>query len=55
MKDLIGKKVKLIAMMGDTSVSFEGILSEVDQWIVIESKGKKRIINRDAVVYVEER
>lgn len=55
MKELIGKKVRLIVMVGDTSVPFEGILKEVNQWIVLEIKGKKKIINRDAVIYAEEK
>jgi|YelNatPaOPRAMG01_1025707.scaffolds.fasta_scaffold01016_38 RNase P/RNase MRP subunit p29 len=55
MKELIGKKVRLIVMLGDTSVPFEGILKEADQWIVLETKGKKKVINRDAVVYAEEK
>jgi RNase P/RNase MRP subunit p29 len=55
MKDLIGKKVRLIVMLGDISVPFEGILKEVNQWIVLETKGKKKIINKDAVVYAEEK
>lgn len=55
MKELIGKKVRLIVMMGDTSLPFEGILKEADQWIVLEVKGKKKIINRDVVIYAEEK
>jgi RNase P/RNase MRP subunit p29 len=55
MKELIGKKVRLIVMLGDTSLPFEGILKEADQWIVLEMKGKKKVINRDAVVYAEEK
>ncbi|MEM5772788.1 MAG: hypothetical protein QXR09_03190 [Candidatus Aenigmatarchaeota archaeon] len=55
MKDLVGKKVRLIVMLGDTSVPFEGILKEADQWIVLEDKGKRKIINKDAVIYAEEK
>ncbi|MEM5801947.1 MAG: hypothetical protein QXQ18_00980 [Candidatus Aenigmatarchaeota archaeon] len=55
MKELIGKKVKLIVMLGDTSISLEGTLKDANQWIVLESRGKKRIINRDAIVYAEEK
>ncbi|MEM5766453.1 MAG: hypothetical protein QW423_02370 [Candidatus Aenigmatarchaeota archaeon] len=55
MKELIGKKVRLIVMMGDISLPFEGILREADAWIVLEDRGKKKIINRDSVIYVEEK
>jgi RNase P/RNase MRP subunit p29 len=54
MKELIGKKVRLIIAMGDTTIPLEGIIKEVDKWIVLEAKGKIKVINKDAVVYIEE-
>jgi len=55
MKQLVGKKVKMVIMVGDTSISLEGILKEVNQWVVLESGGKEKIINKDAVIYAEEK
>ncbi|MGC8812765.1 MAG: hypothetical protein ACP5O8_04260 [Candidatus Aenigmatarchaeota archaeon] len=55
MKELIGKKVRIIIAMGDTTIPLEGTLKEVDKWIVLETKGKAKFIHKDAVVYVEEK
>ncbi|MEM5829662.1 MAG: hypothetical protein QW040_03105 [Candidatus Aenigmatarchaeota archaeon] len=55
MKELIGKRVRLMVIMGDTTLPFEGILKEVDTWVVLEERGKKKVINKDAVIYVEEK
>jgi len=55
MKELIGKKVRLIIAMGDTTIPLEGTIKEVnDKWIVLEARGKIKVINKDAVVYIEE-
>jgi RNase P/RNase MRP subunit p29 len=54
MKELVGKKVRLIIAMGDTTIPLEGIIKEADKWIVLEAKGKIKVINKDAVVYIEE-
>lgn len=53
MKNLIGKKVRLIVGTGDTTIPFNGILKEVNHWIVLETEGKTRIFNKDSVVYIE--
>ncbi len=55
MKELIGKKVRIIIAMGDTTIPLEGILKEMDKWIVLETRGKTKLIHKDAVVYMEER
>jgi RNase P/RNase MRP subunit p29 len=55
MKELIGKRVRVIIAMGDTTIPLEGNVKEVDdKWIILESKGKIKVINKDAVVYAEE-
>lgn len=55
MKELIGKKVRIIIAMGDTTIPLEGILKEVDKWIALETRGKIKYIHKDAVIYLEER
>jgi len=55
MKELIGKKVRIIIAMGDTTIPLEGTLKEVDKWIALETRGKIKYIHKDAVIYLEER
>jgi len=55
MEELLGKKVRIIVAMGDTLIPLEGTLKQVGKWIVLETKEKTKLINRDVVVYVEER
>lgn len=55
MKELIGKKVRVIIAMGDTTIPLEGILKEVDKWIALETGRKIKYIHKDAVIYLEER
>jgi|GEM_PF-1566713 len=55
MKELIGKKVRLIIAMGDITIPLEGNVKEVDdKWIVLEARGKIKVVNKDAVIYAEE-
>lgn len=54
MKELIGKKVRIIITLGDTTLPLEGTLKEVDPWVVLETKKKTKWINKDTIIYIEE-
>jgi RNase P/RNase MRP subunit p29 len=53
MKKLIGKKVRIILSFGNGTLPLEGILKKVNDWIVLETKGKQKVINKDSIVYIE--
>jgi RNase P/RNase MRP subunit p29 len=55
MKELIGKNVRIIISMGDTTMPLDGKIKDVNDWITLEVRGKIRIVNKSAVVYVEEK
>ena len=55
MKELVGKRVRMIVWIGNATISIEGILKSIDDWITLEMNGKKRVVNKDSIVYVEER
>lgn len=56
MKRLIGKKVRIILSMGSTTIPIEGIIKKISkEWVELKIDKKKRIINKDIIVYIEEK
>jgi small nuclear ribonucleoprotein (snRNP)-like protein len=53
-KDLVGRKVKVIIVLGDVSAPYEGTLKSVDDWIVLETNKGVKFINTDAITLIEE-
>jgi RNase P/RNase MRP subunit p29 len=56
MDALIGKKVRAIIQLGETTIPVEGIIRNMDErWVEIEVNKKKRIVNKDIIAYIEEK
>jgi RNase P/RNase MRP subunit p29 len=53
---VVGKKVRVIIQLGETTVPIEGIIRSIDEkWVEIEVNKKRRIINKDIIAYIEEK
>jgi hypothetical protein len=55
MEEFIGKKVRMIILLGETTLPINGIIKGINgRWIEIEVSKKRRIVNADIVAYIEE-
>jgi RNase P/RNase MRP subunit p29 len=55
MKNFVGKKVKMIVQLGETTLPISGTIKGIDErWVEIEVNKKRRIVNKDIVAYIEE-
>jgi RNase P/RNase MRP subunit p29 len=55
MKRFIGKRVRVILVMGSTTIPLEGVIKKVNkEWVEIKIDKKKRLINKDIIAYIEE-
>jgi len=51
---LIGKDVKIVVNLGNLTIKYRGILKELGDWVVVETKDGIKLINKGDCILIEE-
>ena len=51
---LIGKEVRVIVNLGNLTIKYIGILSELDDWVLLKTKEGVKLINKGDCILIEE-
>jgi Ni2+-binding GTPase involved in maturation of urease and hydrogenase len=50
---LVGKDVRIVVNLGNLTLKYRGILKELNDWVVIETKEGVKLINKSDCVLIE--
>ena len=51
---LIGKNVRIVVIIGNISIKYNGILKGLDDWVSIKTKDGTKLINKGNCALIEE-
>ena len=51
---LIGKNVRIVVNIGNLTIKYTGVLKELGDWVLIETKEGLKVINKGDCVLIEE-
>ncbi|MFH0929129.1 MAG: hypothetical protein V1818_02105 [Candidatus Aenigmatarchaeota archaeon] len=51
---LMGKHVRIVVNLGNLTIKYDGILKELDDWVIVDTKEGIKLINKNDCVLIEE-